>query len=120
MDFVAAAEQPIETDLTITADLFVKSYCIQKTGSFVPQHVHEFDHVSTIAYGGVKVWEDGNYRGERHAPVSFIIKAGVQHTFETLVDNTVLLCIHRLDEDGDVKILREHQLVEQPSCPSAS
>lgn len=107
----ALPDQPIETNLSITDDLFVKWYCIQKAESYIPQHVHEHDHVTVIACGGVAVWVDDVYEGERLAPASLVIPAGKKHLFKTLADGTILLCIHAVDDTGEPKILREHHIV---------
>jgi quercetin dioxygenase-like cupin family protein len=110
--FWKAPEQPVETDLSITEDadgkgVFVKWFRVPKAETFLPQHAHDYAHVSVIAAGGVKVWEEGQVRGTFHAPSSIVIPAGKRHTFRTLFDNTVLLCIHR----SDVAVLEEHQIV---------
>ena len=114
----ALPEQPIETNLSITDDLFVKWFQVQKAETFIPQHAHEHDHVTVLATGSIDVWIDGIYTGRRHAPDSIVIKAGVFHTFKTLEDNTVMLCVHALDGEGEPRIMKENQLVEVPTCPS--
>lgn len=106
----AAVEQPIESDLSITEGLFVKSYRVPLKGSLLPQHSHAHPHVTVIAAGGVTIWQDGQLLGDRYAPASLVIPAGVKHTFCTLAENTVLLCIHRVGPDGEPEILEEHQL----------
>lgn len=117
-NLVAREEQPIDTNLSITDDLFVKWYRIQKADSYVPQHAHEHDHVTVIASGSVDVWIDGIYSGRQIAPASFVIKAGALHTFQTLEDNVVLLCVHALDGEGEPRVIKENQLVEIAPCPS--
>lgn len=107
-----APEQPIETDLSITEDpdgngVFVKWHRIPKALTILPQHVHAHAHVTVIASGGVSWWEDDKAMGTKFAPASLVIPAGKRHTFRTLVDNTVLLCVHR----SDFEVVEEHQIV---------
>src|SRR6185312_7834426 len=76
----------------------------------IPQHVHEYDHTSFLAKGAMYVWEDGVPKGRLDAPQGILIKAGVKHLFQTIEDDTVLLCIHNLHGEGMVKVLAEHEL----------
>jgi hypothetical protein len=46
--------------------------------------------------------------GDLAAPEGKVIKAGVKHTFQTLTDDVVLLCVH--DARLGVEIENEHQL----------
>lgn len=108
--FTIAPQQPIETDLSITDSLFVKSFLIPKAGTFLPQHVHNYDHVSVVAAGGVGVWEEDEFRANYRAPASLVIPAGKRHTFRTLANNTVILCVHR----ADFEVTEEHQIVAPP------
>lgn len=106
----AAIEQPIVTDLSITEGLFIKSYRVPTVGTLLPQHSHAYEHVTVVAAGGVTVWQDGQLLGDRYAPASLVIPAGTKHTFCTLTDHVVVLCIHRVGPDGEPEILEEHQL----------
>lgn len=108
--FVRHPDQPIETDLTITADLFVKSHTVPKAGTYLPQHSHAYAHVSVIAYGCVDVWEEDQFKGTYRAPASIKIPAKRKHMFVTRTDDTVILCIHRISNDGGPEIYEEHSL----------
>lgn len=112
--FVAAAEQPIESNLTLTGDLFVKWYRVPKKGTFLPQHAHSYDHITVLAAGGVTIWQDGKLLGNRHAPASLIVPALAKHTFCTLDDDVVLLCVHRIFDGADPEVIEENHLVEKP------
>jgi len=111
-EFVAHPFQPIETDLALTDDIFVKSHLIPKAKTYLPQHVHTFSHVSVIAAGSVRLWEDDTDRGLFKAPATVTIRANLPHTFLTLEDNTVILCIHNVSRTGDIEVARENNLVE--------
>lgn len=108
-------EQPLQTDLYFDDKFMVKQIVVQKAQTYVPQHVHPFDHTSMLALGSVRVWTGEGVSGssmDYKAPIGIPIKAGIPHTFLTLEDNTILYCINILDEHGEVPILREHQLTE--------
>ncbi len=94
----------------IDGGLFVKQMSMPFTGTLVPQHSHAYDHVSMLALGSVRVWADNILVGDFTAPKPITIKAGVKHTFMSLEDDTLIYCIHRLDENNEVPILEEHQL----------
>lgn len=103
-------EQPIESDLSITADLFVKWHRIPRANTILPQHSHSYAHVSVISYGGVDLWEENSFKGTYFAPASVKVPAKRKHTFITKMDNTVILCIHRIDKDGGPEIYEENSL----------
>ena len=103
-------EQPIETNLSITADLFVKWHRIPKAETILPQHSHSYAHVSVIAYGRVDLWEENQWCGTFHAPCSVKIAAKRKHLFVTKEDDTIILCIHRTDKFSEPEIHEENSL----------
>jgi quercetin dioxygenase-like cupin family protein len=112
-NFVRApdAMQPLMTDIAICPGLFVKT-AVFAQGTYIPQHSHEFPHLSVVATGAVRVWADGELLGDYAAPAGIHIKAGVKHLFLALMDRTTVLCIHRLNEAGEIGIAEEHHIVE--------
>ena len=100
--------QAEEVDWTTADGVFVKSVHVRNAGSFLRQHAHSHDHTSFIASGAVFVWQDGKLDKRYAAPALIFIKAGVWHTFQTLRDDTTILCIHRLGNE----ILEKHGLSE--------
>lgn len=104
------AEQPIETNIKIADDLFVKSILVRKTGTMIPQHSHKFDHISLISAGSVGVYCEKQHVGEFRSPNHVLIKAGTKHLFITREDNTVVSCIHRIDRTGEIEVLEENNL----------
>lgn len=101
-----------ETDISICPGLFVKSTVFTR-GTVIPQHRHEFDHLSVIAHGAVRVWADGQLLGDFEAPAGIHIKARTTHLFLALRDRTTVLCIHRLNDAGEVGIVDDHAIVEE-------
>ena len=113
--YIRHPDQPTEVDIRLVDGVFVKSAHFRHAGMLVPQHAHKFAHLSYIASGAVRVFADNVLLGEFTAPASIVIPARVKHLFETLADNTVVLCIHNADraEAGDdVAIHAEHHIVE--------
>lgn len=95
---------------TITADgIMLKQISLPKSGMLVPQHAHHFDHVTMVASGGLCAWAGDEFLGDFVAPIGIFIRANVKHKFLTLMDNTVIYCVHRL-RDGQIAVAEEHQL----------
>lgn len=108
--FVRAAEQPISTEIKMLDGVFVKSMCVQRAGTYVPQHSHVYPHVSVLVKGAVRVWRDGALDGDYAAPVGILIPAGVKHLFQALQDGTTVLCVHDIGTAEAVEVLDEHHL----------
>ena len=104
------AEHQPASELTVFAGIFLKTWAVPDKGTLLPQHSHEFPHLSLIVSGAVRVWCDCTLLGEFHAPATVKIAAQEKHTFETLTDNVVIACIHALDDGEDVAIHEEHHL----------
>ncbi len=100
--------EPDEVDWTTSDGVFIKSVYVRNAGTYMRQHAHTHDHTSMIARGSVFVWKDGKLDDRYKAPRLIFIKAGVWHTFQTLEDDTTILCIHRLGNE----ILEKHGLSE--------
>ncbi len=94
-----------------TADgVFIKQYVFPRAGMIAPQHAHVWDHLTMIARGAMFVWKDGVLDRKYEAPCGIFIAAGVKHTFQTIVDDTIIYCIHSLHGEDKVRILAEHNL----------
>lgn len=108
--FTRLIKQPSEIDFHMADGVFIKHIVIPAAGSIIPQHIHEYDHTTFLAKGSMHVWEDGVAKGRLDAPAGILIKAGVKHLFQTVADDTVILCIHNLHGEGAVKVMAEHEL----------
>lgn len=104
-------EQPISTEIRMADGVFAKTMVVKKDGTIIPQHAHRFDHVSVLVRGRVRLFTDGDSCGVFSAPCGILIKAGVKHLFETLVDDTIILCVHDIGTAESVEILEEHEIV---------
>ena len=107
-----AEHQPIETNIHLCEGLFVK-HAVFAEDTYIPQHSHETEHLSVVATGAVRVWQDGELMGDYRAPAGIVIKARVKHLFLALEPMTTVLCVHRVDETGEVAIHAEHHIVEE-------
>ena len=106
----AAADQPPVVEFSADG-VFVKQMALAQAGSIVPQHVHAHDHLTMLVAGAVHVYEHGSFAGTHQAPTGILIKAGVPHIFVSMVDNTLLYCIHNTARTGVVEVVAEHQIV---------
>jgi hypothetical protein len=101
-------EQPFKITLHLSDGTFVKAYKVPRANTGLPQHSHGYSHTSYIATGSVKVWRDGVYTGTVAAPDGILIAAHTKHFFQTLEDNTTILCIHALTDGEEPDIEDEH------------
>lgn len=77
-------------------------------GHYAESHRHNFDHLSILASGKVRVTVDGTAT-EYTGPECLIICAGQVHRIEALTDS-VWFCVHATDETDPDNI--DHQLIE--------
>lgn len=85
------------------ANLFSKQMHFAKSGDVEQGHTHNFDHLTLLAAGSLKVTVEGKST-EYKAPQMIYIKADKNHELVALEDNTVAYCIHALrdNESGDI------------------
>lgn len=105
------AEQPISTEIKMADGIFMKTMRAEKAGTLIPQHAHKFSHVSNLVRGKIRVFVDGKTMGDYEAPIGITIAANLKHMFETLVDDTIMLCVHDIGTAEAVEIVEEHQIV---------
>ena len=105
-----APNQPVG-ELTLYAGIFLKTWSVADRYTILPQHSHEFPHISLIVRGSVRAWCGEDELGDFHAPATIKIAAHAFHTFQTLVDDVVIACVHALGDAEDVAI-SEQRVVE--------
>ena len=112
IEYVRAAEQAAVTKFRSEADgIEVWHNHVPRAGTILPQHSHPFPHLTVMPCGAVRLELDGELIGEFAAPWSRVIPAGTKHLFTTLVDDTVIECIHNVSRTGKIEILERHDLV---------
>lgn len=85
--------------ISCVANMFAKQMCFLKAGDTEDGHKHEFDHLTLLASGSLRVTVEGKDTDFK-APHMIYIHAEKNHKLVALEDNTVAYCIHAL-RDGD-------------------
>lgn len=85
--------------INCVANMFAKQMHFAKAGDVEQGHKHEFDHLTLLASGSLRVTVEGKTT-EFKAPHMIYIHAEKNHELVALEDNTVAYCIHAL-RDGD-------------------
>ena len=108
-----AEHQPEQTELVIYAGVFAKLWSVPDAGTLLPQHAHEFPHLTIIMRGAVRVWRGDEMVGDFHAPVAVKIPANTLHNFLTLTNDVAIACVHNADHiDGDEPAVAEANILE--------
>lgn len=96
-----SAENPHE--LGYFGNIWVRQNILINRGDVQPGHKHNFDHVSLLVSGRVRVTVKGYEPKEFSAPTFIVIKKEHNHKFEALSDNVIWYCVFALrDIDGNV------------------
>ncbi len=107
---VPLADPPIGVELYADDWLFCKLMGPLAAGTVVPQHAHEYDHVTLLLVGALDMWIDGVPHGVQRAPKAIAIKAGAKHLFRALHDGSLAACVHNLRGDGYPAVRARHDI----------
>lgn len=85
------------------ANLYSRMMWFEKAGDIEVGHTHQFDHLTLLAKGRLKVTVEG-VSTEFTAPHMIYIHKDKVHELEALTDETVAYCIHALrdKETGEI------------------
>lgn len=86
------------------ANLFSRMMHFQKAGDIEIGHTHQFDHLTLLAKGKLKVTVE-DISTEFTAPHMIYIHKDKVHELEALTDETVAYCIHALRDKENNDIL---------------
>jgi quercetin dioxygenase-like cupin family protein len=86
------------------ANLFSRMMHFKSAGDLEIGHTHQFDHLTLLAKGKLKVTVDG-VSTEFTAPHMIYIHKDKVHELEALMDDTVAYCIHALRDKNNNDIL---------------
>jgi quercetin dioxygenase-like cupin family protein len=86
------------------ANLFSRMMRFEKAGDTEIGHTHQFDHLTLLAKGKLKVTVEG-IATEFTAPHMIYIHKDKVHELEALTDETVAYCIHALRDKDNNEIL---------------
>lgn len=95
--------QPV-VHIGCVANLFSRMMRFEKAGDTEIGHTHQFDHLTLLAKGKLKVTVDG-VSSEFTAPHMIYIHKDKVHELEALTDETVAYCIHALRDKDSGEIL---------------
>jgi len=88
-------------------NIWVRSHYFAKAGDTNGGgHKHNFDHVTLLAVGSVRVEVDSRETKEFHGPTFIVIDKDCRHKFTALTDGVVYYCVFAVrDLDGQVENL---------------
>jgi hypothetical protein len=110
-----APNQPETISVSIYAGIYYNVYRVPDANTLLPQHAHEFPHLTALLQGRVRLWREGDDDGpiEYCAPATIRIPAHIMHSFLTLTPGVVLACIHNADHleaDDEPAVATPHHL----------
>ena len=83
------------------ANLYSRMMHFAKAGDIEHGHTHQFDHLTLLAAGSLRVTVEGKTTDFR-APHMIYLRADKNHELVALEDNTVAYCIHALRNGNGV------------------
>lgn len=95
---------PPKITIGCVANIWSRMMVFEKSGDTEQGHTHNFDHLTLLASGSLKVTVD-NQVTQFKAPHMIWINKDKNHELVALEDNTVAYCIHALrniDGSGDI------------------
>ena len=84
-----------DTTMVCVSNLWVRMLNFKKAGDMNEGHTHNFDHITLLSYGSIRVHVEG-HTTDYKAPHLVYIAKGKSHFIEALEDNTVASCLHAL------------------------
>jgi quercetin dioxygenase-like cupin family protein len=93
-----------EIKIGCVANLYSRMMHFKTAGDIEIGHTHQFDHLTLLAKGKLKVTVEGNVT-EFTAPHMIYIHKDKVHELEALTDETVAYCIHALRDKETNEIL---------------
>jgi quercetin dioxygenase-like cupin family protein len=93
-----------EIKIGCVANLYSRMMHFKNAGDIEAGHTHQFDHLTLLAKGKIKVTVEG-VATEFTAPHMIYIHKDKVHELEALTDQTVAYCIHALRDKETNEIL---------------
>jgi quercetin dioxygenase-like cupin family protein len=94
------------------ANLFSRQMHFEKAGDIEYGHKHQFDHLTLLASGALRVTVEGNVTDFK-APHMIYIHKDKHHELVALEDNTVAYCIHALRDGNEVDDILDPAMVPE-------
>jgi quercetin dioxygenase-like cupin family protein len=92
------------------SNMYTRMMVFAKAGDIEVGHSHQFDHMTLLASGRVRI-TTGDAEKVFSAPNIVYIKKDVVHQLEALEPNTVVFCIHALRDGGRVEDIIHPEMV---------
>lgn len=92
------------------ANIYSRMMYFKQAGDIEQGHVHQFDHLTLLAKGKLKVTVEG-VSTEFTAPHMIYIRKDTMHELEALMDETVAYCIHALRDGHGVEDIIDPSMV---------
>jgi quercetin dioxygenase-like cupin family protein len=92
-----------ENRFTCVSNIWLRQMVFKNKGDANEGHEHNYDHVTLLTTGSVRVHVEGQTT-DFVAPQMIYIKKGKSHFIEALENNTIAFCVHALhdSETGDI------------------
>lgn len=105
-----------EIKIGCVANLYSRMMHFRKAGDVEVGHTHQFDHLTLLAKGRVRVTVEGK-TSDFTAPTMIYIKANAVHELEALTDETVAYCIHALRSGDGVDDILDPAMIPEGVDP---
>lgn len=90
-------------NLGYVGNVWVRMNYLEKEGDFAGGHTHNFDHVSLLCRGKVRVEVKGFPPKEFTAPTFIVIKKEYEHDFVALTDDVLWYCVFSMQAIEDLE-----------------
>ncbi len=98
------------------ANLYSRMMHFAKAGDVEVGHTHQFDHLTLLASGSLKIVVDG-VESVFQAPHMIYIHKDKVHELTALEDNTLAYCIHALRDGNGVEDILDPDMIPEGVNP---
>lgn len=107
-----------EVNLGCVANLFSRQMNFKNAGDIEHGHKHQFDHLTLLASGALRVTVEGKSTDFK-APHMIYIHKDKHHELVALEDNTVAYCIHALRDGNSVDDIIDPSMIPEGVDPQS-
>jgi hypothetical protein len=100
------------SDVKLVDNVFVKMMHLRAIDDVHAGHAHEFDHITLLATGSVKMKHD-NGEQEFTAPQLIVTPKGITHEFSAITNDVLLCCIHAIRDGSTVDDVAKQDLTQE-------
>ena len=92
-------------------NLWTRMMYFRKAGDFEETHSHNFDHLTLLTQGSIKVIVNEK-ETICEAPMQIYLKAGLEHKLIAMEDDTMVTCVHALKNADGTDLLDPKSIPE--------